>query len=92
MLAKAIAYLLKRCPALAAFSTMARLSRNPRKFLPKCELPHTSRPVLALCCLKMGGWGALANAGSGVRAPSYTGAALDAMLIDVALMKPSAAR
>jgi len=32
----------------------ARLSRDPGKnFLPKCELPHTSRPIPDRCCLRL---------------------------------------
>jgi hypothetical protein len=42
-----------------------RLSRNPRKTFPKCDLPHTSRPIPERCCLRVGRSGSahLANAG-----------------------------
>jgi hypothetical protein len=38
---------------------------------PKCELPHTSRPIPERCCLRMGGLGRswLANAGSDQSSP-----------------------
>src|ERR1700730_5259371 len=32
-----------------------RLSCNPRKYSPKCELPHASQPIPERCCLRMGG-------------------------------------
>jgi hypothetical protein len=34
----------------------ARLSRNPRKLFPNCELPHTSQPIPELCCLARPAW------------------------------------
>jgi hypothetical protein len=36
----------------------ARLSRNPRKLFPKCELPHTSQPIPERCCFASGQIGA----------------------------------
>src|ERR1700731_1020261 len=34
---------------------------NREKLFPKCELPHTSRPIPERCCLRMGGSGRLSG-------------------------------
>jgi hypothetical protein len=60
-----------RDPSLRAFcyrrpktrQWRSRVPQSEQKF-PKCELPHTSRPISERCCLRMGGSGThLANAG-----------------------------
>jgi hypothetical protein len=47
-----------------AIPTAQLAAQSEEKFVPKCELPHTSRPIPERCCLRVGDRGVhLTNAG-----------------------------